>query len=125
MRAPWAMGAAVALSCLIMVGSTRQTRAASRQSFPDLRAHERLQDVNPPVSGDIEALYLYGTLSLLERRAGPYRIEISGVEHEHLLPLAVFDIYHDIPTYIQSEFSDYTVWGVLDDAASIMGSATL
>ncbi len=115
MRALWRLGAAVVFGCLIVVGSARQTWAASRQVFPDLRVHERLHDVGLQASGGIDALRLYGTLSLLERRDGPYQIDITGVEHPHLMPLTVVDIYHDIPAYIQSEFSNYTVWGVLDD----------
>ncbi len=115
MRSWWGLGLAVVVGSLIAVGNARHTWAASRQVFPDLRVHERLHDADFRTSGDIDALYLYGTLSLLERRTGPYRFDLSGVEHPHLLPLAVFDIYHDIPAYIQSEFSDYTIWGVLDD----------
>lgn len=116
MHVPWAMGVIAALAALMLVGSTRPAQAASRHVFTDLRVHERLQDTRSQVAGDIDALYLYGTLSLLEGRSGPYRMDIAGVKHDPLLPLAVFDLYHEIPTYIQSEFSDYTVWGVLDDA---------
>ncbi len=115
-RVRWGLGAAVVLWGLMALDSGYLSWAASRQVFPDLRVRERLHDADIQGSGTIEALYLYGTLSLLERRDGPYRIDIVGVEHPELLPLATFDIYPEIPTYIQSEFSNYTIWGVLDDA---------
>ncbi len=115
MRAWWGLVMAVGLGGLIAVGNARQAQAVSRQSFPEMRVSERLQDADFRTSEEIDALYLYGSLSLFEHPTGPSRIDLSGVAHPHPMPLVVFDIYHDIPTYIQSEFSDYTVWGVLDD----------
>ena len=31
----------------------------------------------------------------------------------HTIPLIALDIYHDIDTYIQFEFLDFTIWGML------------
>ncbi len=97
------------------LGATRPAWAASRHTFPHIRADELLRGADHRNTGDIDAIYLYGTLSLIERPVGPHRIDVAKTKHRHLLPLATLDIYHDIQTYAQTEFSDYTIWGLLAD----------
>ncbi len=116
MRAPLARVLAVCLwACLMLLATSHPTWAASRHIFPDIRADALLRSGNSRAVDDIDALYLYGSLALLEQRTGPYRVDIAKAPYRHLLPLATLNIYHDIQTYVQIEFSDYTIWGTLAD----------
>ena len=64
------------------------------------------------VEGD-EQIYVYGSLFLQPGKLDDTEFYITPSHSLHLIPLITLNIYHDIDTYIQSEFLDFTIWGML------------
>ena len=64
------------------------------------------------MEGD-EHVYVYGSLFLQPGKPDDTEFYIVPSRSMHTIPLIALNIYHDIDTYIQSEFLDFTIWGML------------
>ncbi len=111
------IGSLVVLSLWLLLGGI-SAWAASKQQFPLIQGDDLLRDNALPAPNEIEFIYLYGSLGLLQDRPGvpkPPDVHLSTDYHKNVMPLFKHDIYHEINVYLQAEFIDYTIWGLLEN----------
>jgi hypothetical protein len=104
-------GVSLLLVCLFAAGSTGW--GASKHRIPELHGQDIWRAVETPVVDGDEYIYMYGSLLLHPTKKDETEFSLASSRRPYMLPLIILNIYHDIDTYIQSEFLDFTIWGML------------
>ena len=58
-------------------------------------------------------IYIYSSISTSTFDKDFIKYTISNLKNNKIIPLVELDTYHEIDTSIQSEFLDFTIWGIL------------
>jgi hypothetical protein len=97
--------------CLLSAAAT--VWAASKHRIPESNGKDVWRAVETQVVEGDEHVYVYSSLPLHPSKHDDTEFYITLSHSMHLLPLITLNIYHDIDIYIQSEFLDFTIWGML------------
>ncbi len=101
--------------CIYMLGLGAQAWGASKRLFPDIHSHHMLHRLHDHVTEDINFIYMYSALALLDQKPHKGELHISTYEYTNIMPLLTLDVYHKIDVYFQTEIFDYTIWGVMEN----------
>jgi hypothetical protein len=104
-------GVSTLLGGLLAVWATAW--GASKHSLPGSSAQDVWRAGETQVVEGDEHVYVYGSLFLHPGKPDNTEFFLTPSRRMHTIPLIALNIYHDIDTYIQSEFLDFTLWGML------------
>jgi hypothetical protein len=106
---------ALALLSWLLLAIGNRAAAISKLAVPELAEQDLPFYLNKPAHHDDAHFYLFSSLSLLSRRRASAVFELSSSPTSGITPLLSLEIHPPIDTVFQTEFSDVTVWGQLDN----------
>jgi hypothetical protein len=101
---------ALVLLYIVLITST-VVWPASKYSFPKIDQTDFSYYLNSQEYIDDHNIYLYSTLTFINRDRNTIFFDISKLFNKNFLPISGLNIYREISEHIQSEFFDFTIWG--------------
>ena len=97
---------------LCILSGQHMSWAVSQHVFPESNYTDIFEHLPKASVKQDNQLYMYSSLSFPDAKEN-IKFDISQTRIDHIMPLIVFDMYHDISSSLQAEFLDHTIWGIM------------